>query len=82
MSVKGSLVSQESSASTALAPMAAAHAPKACWEMGRHVEVSMSILCMFKMCYAMPRYSHVKQYNVPCQSALGEGTDNPPAHFP
>ncbi len=61
MSVKGSLVSQESSASTALALMAAAHAPQACWEMGRHVQVSMSVLCMFKVCYAMPLYSHVKQ---------------------
>ncbi len=40
MSVKGSLVSQESSASTALAPMAVARAPKACWEMGQHVQVS------------------------------------------
>lgn len=53
MSVKGSLVSQESSASTALAPMAVAHAPRACWEMGQHVQVSMSILCICKVCYAM-----------------------------
>lgn len=43
MSVKGSPVSLESSASIALAPMAAAPAPRACWEMGQNVQVSVGI---------------------------------------
>lgn len=53
MSVKGSLVSKESNVSTASAPTAAARAPKAWWEMGQRVQVSMSIQCIFKMGYAM-----------------------------
>lgn len=44
MSVKGSPVSQGSSASIALAPMAVARAPKAWWEMAQRVQVSVGIL--------------------------------------
>lgn len=43
MSVKESLVTQGSSALIILAPIAVAHAPKACWEMEQHVWVSVGI---------------------------------------
>lgn len=49
MSVKESRASKESSASTALALMAAARALKAWSGMGQHVQVSMSTLCMCKV---------------------------------
>lgn len=49
MSVKGSLVSKGSSASTASAPMAAVPAPKACWEMELHVLVSASLVYTFML---------------------------------
>lgn len=49
MSVKESRASKESSASTALALMAAARALKAWWGMGQHVQVSISTLCMCKV---------------------------------
>lgn len=87
MSVKGSLVSKESSASTALAPTAAAHAPKARWEMGRHVQVSTVVLCLWHVNYYIFRTTaktifrlktsscvHQQQYTVSCQSTLEEQT--------
>lgn len=44
MNVKGSPVFRECSASTALALMAAAPAPKEWWEMGLRALVSMGLL--------------------------------------
>lgn len=46
MSVKENPAFPECSASTVLAPTDVVPAPKACWEMGQHVLVSVGELCV------------------------------------
>lgn len=75
MSVKGSPVSQGSSASIILARMAVAHAPKACWEMEQRVQVSVGIQYHVVTSIILGWYLYVKYYvRVPLSKALSDLT--------